>query len=113
MRDRSGIPDDAPVDQMIVNKPANRARTPFYREPVVLLRCVKSEGDIACRAPVSVVKLRARATGVIKDIDQETVWPIPCNFDIDLLPRRVTMEKKAGDHSRHARRLDGRLESPE
>jgi hypothetical protein len=74
------------MDQMIVNQPADLARTPFYCEPVARFGCVKTEFNIACCTSIAIVKVRSLATGVVEDIDQETVWSIPRDLDIYFLP---------------------------
>ena len=85
MRDWRRIPDRAPMDQMIVNQPANLARTPFDCEAVACFGCVKTEFDIAWSTSIAIVKACSFATGVVEDIDQEAVWSIPRDLDIYFL----------------------------
>ncbi|BCS52659.1 hypothetical protein GSbR_05030 [Geobacter sp. SVR] len=75
------------MNQTIVNIPANLARTPFYSEPMVRFSCVKAKVDIAWCTSISIVKLRAFVTRIVKDIDQETICSISRNFNINFLPR--------------------------
>jgi hypothetical protein len=74
------------MDQMIVNQPADLARSPFYCEPMDCFGCVKTEFNIACSTSIAIVKVRSLATGVVEDIDQETVWSIPRDLNIYFLP---------------------------
>src|SRR5258706_16426920 len=66
---RRRLPFNAFVNQVIVNKPTNLARPPFYRESMKVLRCIKAEVDIAWSAPIAVVISRPFATRIKKDID--------------------------------------------
>jgi hypothetical protein len=73
------------MDQMIVNQPADLARAPFNCEAVACFGRVKPEFNIAWSTSISIVKVCSFATWVVEDIDQQAVWSIPRDLDIDFL----------------------------
>jgi hypothetical protein len=61
---------------------------------------------------ISVVKPCPLIARIVEDIDQEAVRSIPDDFGVNLLPRRVAMQEKPGDHSGHVCSLNDGLEPP-
>jgi len=64
----------------------NDARLPTRRTPTEWLRA----------SPIAVIKLGTVWPEVIENIDQELVWTISRNLNVDLLTRRIAMQRETG-----------------
>jgi hypothetical protein len=57
---------------------------------------VEAKGNAAWCPPVSVIELRSFSAWVVKNVHQETIRPISNYLNINLLPRRITVQKESG-----------------
>jgi hypothetical protein len=101
------------MNGLVVDQPSYLAWLPFDRKPVSRLRGVEPKLNVARCASISIVVLHTLITGIVEDIQQETIRSATKNLDVNLLPRRIAMQEESSDHSRHVRSLDDGLESPE
>jgi hypothetical protein len=57
------------------------------------------------RPAIAIIKLGTLWPGFLENIDQEPVWTISRDLNIDLLPRRIAMNKEAASgNSRNGKR---------
>ena len=104
---RGWIPKRTLMDKPVIYPPSDLARGPFDGIPMHTLRSVEAQLDVAWGTSVAVVELGAFIARVVEDVDEETIWHVAGNFDVNFLMWRVTVKKKPSDHPWHVRRLEG------
>jgi hypothetical protein len=75
------------MDKPIIHPPSDLARGPFDGIPMHALRSVEVQLDVAWGTPVAIVELSAFIARVVEDVDEEAVWHVAGNFDVNFLVR--------------------------
>lgn len=87
MWNRSWLPKRTPMDKLIVYPPSDLARGPFDSIPMHTFRGVEAQLYVAWSTSVAVVELSTFITRVVKNVDEEAVWHVASNLDVNFLVR--------------------------
>lgn len=84
---RGWIPKRTSMDKPIIYPPSDLAWGPFDDIPMHTLRSVEAQLDVAWGTSVAVVELSAFIARVVEDVDEEALWHVAGNFDVNFLVR--------------------------
>jgi len=84
---RGWIPKHSSMNKAVIHQPSDLARGPFDGIPMHTLRCVEAQLDVAWGTSVAVIELSAFIARVVKDVDEEAVWRVAGNLDVNFLMR--------------------------
>ena len=84
---RGWIPKHTSMDKPVIHPPSDLARGPFDGIPMHTLRSVEAQFDVAWGTSVAVVEQSAFIARVVEDVDEEAVWLVAGDFDVNFLMR--------------------------